>query len=339
MKSLKKILVTGGSGFIGSNLVNFLVKKDFKIYNIDKLSYASTPEKYKYKSSNYFFKKIDIKYKNYIRSYLNFIRPDYIIHLASESHVDRSIDDPFTFIKNNIDLNISLYSSILDLNKKCNFNPKILHISTDEVYGSDKKKTFKENDAYNPTSPYSASKAGGDFIAKSFHHTFGLQVSVLRFCNNYGPFQFIEKFIPTVILKILDNKKIPIYATGKNVREWIYVDDTCKSIFEIMKNFKSGEDYNVGSNYRVSNLELVNNIMDIMNLKNKKKYINFVKDRPAHDFRYALDSKKISKNLSWKASISLHSGLKKTINWYQVNYPWLNDMLKRYKGERLGLKK
>ena len=240
--------------------------------------------------------------KKKLKKVLLIEKPDFIIHAAAESHVDRSIDDPFNFFKKNINSTLTLYSSILELIKKKLFQmPKIIQISSDEVYGDIKNNFSSENSLLNPTSPYSSSKASSDLLAKSFMYTFNFKLSILRVCNNFGPYQFLEKFVPTILNKISQNKKIPVYGSGKNLREWIYVLDTCKAIEVIIKNFKNGADYNVGTKYRLSNLNLLKKILYLKGLKNFEDCIQFVSDRPAHDRRYALKSDKIKKR-NWMES-------------------------------------
>jgi dTDP-glucose 4,6-dehydratase len=335
-----KVLITGGSGFIGSNLVNYLNKKRlYKISNIDKISYASTPEKFKklkYKK-NYKFYKLNLINKSKLKKILKIENPDFIIHAAAESHVDRSIDDPYGFFKKNINSTISLYSSVLELFQKNKINmPKIIQISSDEVYGDIAKGYSDEKSMLNPTSPYSSSKASSDLLAKSFMYTFNFQLIILRVCNNFGPYQFLEKFIPTILNKLSQKKKIPIYGSGDNVREWIYVEDTCRAIEYVIKNFKNGIDYNVGTNNRVSNLTMLKKIFYLKKLKKLNNYINFVYDRPAHDKRYALNSNKIRKNMKWSPTINLEEGLYKTIKWYLSNTQWLLSMKKKFTDRRIG---
>lgn len=331
---MKKILITGGSGFIGTNLINHLNKKRYAIFNIDKKSYSSTSEKFKKLEhiKNYKFKKLDLRNKKKLSGSINFFKPDFIIHLAAESHVDRSIDDPYKFFQNNIDSTLSLYSSLINYKKKI----KIIHISTDEVYGSVFKNSFKENDQFNPSSPYSASKASSDMIAKAWSKTFNFKLCILRISNNYGPYQFIEKFIPLSIMKIIKKQKIPLYGNGTNVREWIHVDDTCEAIEKILINFKEA-DFNIGSSFKSKNILISKKILELFKKKVKDNII-FIKDRPAHDIKYALNSKKFEKKFKWKAKINLNEGLKKTINWYLENKNWIKEAEKKYNYKRLGKK-
>ena len=343
INKMKKILVTGGSGFIGTNLINYYSNKNKYIINFDKLTYASTPEKFKkkfLKKKNYFFKKIDLSSSNEITSLLHYFQPDLIINLASESHVDRSIDNPLYFIRNNIDLASNLFSSIVRLRKKSSkINPKILHISTDEVFGSKLVGLSKENDKLDPRSPYSASKAGVDLIAKSFIETYNLKISIVRFSNNYGPYQHPEKFLPTIIRRLKKKNKISLYGKGINIREWSYVHDTCICIDKLVNNFKPGEDYNLGSGKRMKNINLIKKVIEIFyNNKsiNIKNYFDFVADRPGHDMRYALSTNKFDKKFKNIKFNSIENGLKKTIDWYIRSKKWNDYMSKKFLDKRIG---
>ena len=294
----KSVLITGGSGFIGTNLVNYLVNKGYIVHNVDKISDVSTPEKFKPQNKNYFFHKFDISNKFKLSRLLkkNF---HFIIHLAAESHVDRSIDGPSKFYLNNVKSNLALYETLRSLKKKTKLLTKVIHVSTDEVYGSIKKGSFKENSMIYTSSPYSSSKASSENIAQSYSETFNINVCILRITNNYGPYQHPEKFIPKSILRSFDKKKIPLYGEGKNIREWIYVEDTCEAILKVVKKFTNKTIYNIGSNERISNLKTLKIILN--NFANSyKKNILFVKDRPGHDFRYALDSTKFKNKFKWK---------------------------------------
>jgi dTDP-glucose 4,6-dehydratase len=333
---MKNILITGGSGFIGTNLINHLLKKKFIITNIDKLSYASTPEIFKKNKKNYFFYKFNINNKNKLKKIL-LKKFDTIVHLAAESHVDRSIDAPQKFFKENISCTLNLYETVLELiNKKKISKPNIIHISTDEVYGSIKKGSFKERSILNPSSPYSASKAACDHIALSFAETFNLKVCILRLTNNYGPFQFPEKFIPTVITKIIKNKKIPVYGNGNNVREWIFVEDSCRAIERVINKFINKEVFNIGSQKSLKNKLVIKRILKYFNKNNFLKNIIYVKDRPGHDLRYSLNSSNFMKKYNWKATTNFSNGIYKTISWYINNALWLKHCEKKYKGNRLG---
>lgn len=330
----KDILITGGSGFIGTNLVNHL-NKNYSISNIDKISKCSTSEKFKkINKRRYFFYNFNLQNKKKLSWLLTKKNFNVIIHLASESHVDRSIDSPYTFIKENIMSTASLYETIQRLRKEKKIdNPNIIHVSTDEVFGSLRKGSAKEINVFNPTSPYAASKCAAEHIANSFAKTFGLNVSIIRLCNNYGPFQFTEKFIPTCILNLIHNKPIPIYGNGKNIREWMYVDDTCIAIEKLINEFKKNHNFNIGSNKRVSNIEIANIISSVMKKSIKVKYVI---DRPSHDVRYSLNSEKFRKFFFWKPRYTLIDGIKNTVKWYLNNDQWIKESLKKYKGQRLG---
>ena len=338
----KKILITGGSGFIGTNLVNYLLNKGYNITNLDKISYASTPEIFKknVKRHNYRFLKIDLANKNKVLKIFKKIKPNIVINLAAETHVDRSIDNSDEFIKSNI---LGTYNLINTINKTLSPKEikklKFIHISTDEVYGSNKLSPSKENDQYKPSSPYSASKASANHLVKSFGITFNFPITILNFCNNYGPYQFPEKFIPTVIINALKKKVIPIYGNGKNIREWIFVEDCCKAIESAFSKVKFGNEYNIGSGYRTDNLTIAKMICKLLGKIEKydfNKLIRYVKDRPGHDFRYALNSSKFKNKTSWKPKIDIENGLKETINWYIKNKNWLKYTQKKYSGNRLG---
>ena len=342
---MKKIIVTGGSGFIGSNLVKYLLKKNYFVVNIDKLSYSANPYNLKdiKKNKNYRFFKIDINDDKKLFKILNKFKPSGIFNLAAETHVDRSIDDPKSFIKSNI---IGVYN-LLEVVKKYlkgkHKKIKLIHISTDEVYGDIKSgKRSDEKFSYNPSSPYAASKASADHLIKSYIRTYKIPAIISNCCNNYGPNQFPEKLIPKLIYNIIKNKPLPIYAKGKNSREWIHVYDHCEALLKIFLKGKIGESYNVGSNQNVKNIDIAKKLISIkkntlVNRKNKVKII-FVKDRPGHDFRYALNSKKIQSKLKWKARIKLQTGLKSTFDWYFNNFNFFTSVSKKLYNKRLGLK-
>jgi len=340
---MKKIIVTGGSGFIGSNLVNYLIKKRCFVINLDKLTYSSNKYNNELRNNrNYKHFKVDIVNQKKLIGLINKFKPKAIFNLAAETHVDRSIDGPKNFIHSNIIGTFNILESLRFLQKK-GIKPKLIHISTDEVYG-DIKKNFRsnENDRYEPSSPYSASKASADHLVKSYIRTYNLKAVISNCCNNYGPYQFPEKLIPKIITNIFENKELPVYGNGKNSREWIHVEDHCEALFTLYLKGKNGESYNVGSGFNLDNIKLIKNILKIcksMKIKigNKTK-IKFVKDRPGHDFRYALDNKKIFKNLKWKAKINFKKGLKETILWYLENKNFLNKISKKNYEKRLGLK-
>jgi dTDP-glucose 4,6-dehydratase len=341
--SIKKILITGGSGFIGTNLVKFLISKNIEIHNIDKISYCSIPDKFiNFPKKKYFFYKVDLLKINEIEKILLKVKPEIIINLAADSHVDRSIDAPGKFIKNNIISCLNLLECIKKNKKKIKLK-KFIHMSTDEVFGGDNKIPSKENDKYETNSPYSASKASCDSLCRAFYKTYKIPVIVLHCCNNFGPFQFTEKFIPTVISKYINKEEIPLYGSGKNIREWIYVEDFCAAIFKILNKGKISETYNIGSNERISNINILKIILNIIskNLDNNnyKPVIKKVTDRPGHDFIYQINSNKVRKKFNWKNNYNLKEGLKKTILWYLQNKNWLSHCKKIYKGNRQGLLK
>ena len=341
---MKKIIVTGGSGFIGINLVNFLLKKKYFIINIDKLTYSSNNLAHKDKNKKYYkFHKLDINNKKKLVNIIQKYKPVAIFNLAAETHVDRSIDGPKNFIDTNIHGVFNLLEALRFLKKK-NIKIKLIHISTDEVYGDIKgNKRSDEKYPYQPSSPYSASKASADHLVKSYIKTYKINAVISNCCNNYGPYQFPEKLIPKMILNIFNNKELPIYAKGNNSREWVNVLDHCKALFMLYLKGKSGESYNVGSGINLKNINLVKKLLKICKLEKikikKKTKIIFVKDRPGHDFRYALNSKKIYNRSKWKAKINIDKGLTETIKWYFVNKKIFKNKSKAIYEKRLGLKK
>ncbi len=339
---MKNIIVTGGSGFIGSNLVNYLIKKKHFVINLDKLTYASNKHESDIRNKyNYKLIKVDINNKKKIFKIIKKYKPAVIFNLAAETHVDRSIDSPENFVKTNINGTFNLLEALRFLQKK-NIRPKLIHISTDEVYGDVKKGRSDEFHRYQPSSPYSASKAGADHLVKSYIRTYKLNAVISNCCNNYGPYQFPEKLIPKMILNILNNRELPIYARGQNSREWIHVLDHCEALFTLYLKGKNGENYNVGSGVNLKNIDLVKKLLKVcisMGIEiGKRTKIKFVRDRPGHDFRYALNNKKILKKLKWKPKIHFEKGLKETVIWYLENKNFLKNISKKEYQKRLGLK-
>ena len=341
---MKKVIVTGGLGFIGSNLIEYLIGKNYFVINIDKSSYSANPYNLKhFKKKKYAFYKIDIGNKKKLYQILKKYRPIGIFNLAAETHVDRSIDDSKNFIKSNIIGVYNILEVLRKIKKEKRINIKLLHVSTDEVYGDLKSsQNASESFNYNPSSPYSASKASADQLIKAYIRTYGIKSTIVNSCNNYGPNQFPEKFIPKIIFNLLNNKSIPVYGKGNNLREWIYVKDNCEALYKIFKKGKIGENYNVGSGIRLRNIDLVKLILSIakkndISLRNKNKIL-YVKDRPGHDKRYALNSNKIKKKLGWKHKTSLKKGLSHTIEWYLKNKKFFDKISNRDFTKRLGLK-
>ena len=337
---MKKVIVTGGAGFIGSNLIKYLLEKKYFVINIDKLSYSANPYNLKnlYKNKNYTFFKVDLNNKKKIVKILKRYKPEGIFNLAAETHVDRSIDKPKNFIFSNILGTYNLLEAIVSYKKKI----KLIHVSTDEVYGDLIKGRSDEKFPYNPSSPYSSSKASADHLIKAYVRTYKIQAIVTNCCNNYGPNQFPEKLIPKLIFNIINNRALPIYAKGKNSREWMHVQDHCDALLLVYLKGKVGESYNIGSSMNLKNIDIAKKLIKIAKNKtlkiNKKVKIKFVKDRPGHDFRYALNNKKILNELGWKSKISFHSGLSKTLDWYLNNKIFFKSVSKKLYINRLGLK-
>ena len=337
----KTVLVTGGLGFIGSNLVLHLIKLNYFVIILDKKTYSSNLMNLKnIKRSQFKLIISDINNKLEISNIFKKYNPIGVFNLAAETHVDRSIDNPEIFVKSNVNGVLVLLEQLKKY-KKRNRNIKFLHISTDEVYGDiPKRKTSLETDPYKPSSPYAASKASADHLVRSYYRTFKLPLIITNCCNNYGPKQFPEKLIPKLILNLIQNKKLPIYGKGINEREWIHVDDHCKALIKIFKKGKIGESYNIGSGDIVSNNIVSKRLIKLFKTKiNKdcKSKIVFVKDRPGHDLRYALNSNKIKK-LGWKKTLNLNKGLFLTIKWYLENTKWIKKINKKKYSNRLGLK-
>ncbi len=342
---MKKIIITGGSGFIGSNLVEYFLKKKYFVINIDKLSYSGMNLNLNGVNRKFYkFIKSDINKRKIIIKALRKYNPSAIFNLAAETHVDRSIDEPGPFIDSNINGVFNLLESIRFYNKTSKNKTKLIHVSTDEVYGDiiNKSERAKENYPYKPSSPYAASKASGDHLVRSYIRTYNFPAIISNCSNNYGPRQFPEKLIPKLIFNILNKKHLPIYGKGLNSREWIYVEDHCRALEVLYKKGKLGESYNVGSNVDLTNIKLTNLIIKLMKVKlskiHKNVKIKFVKDRPGHDVRYAINSQKIKKKLKWKSLIKINEGLSKTINWYISNQQYFNSISKKKHVNRLGIK-
>jgi len=338
---MKKVIVTGGLGFIGSNLIKILLKKKYYVINLDKITYSSNFYNVKKfsKNKNYKFIKIDINNKK-IFQILKKFKPNAIFNLAAETHVDRSIDQPESFIKSNI-LGVFNLLEAFRIYLKKNKKIKLIHISTDEVYGDILNGRSKEDDAYKPSSPYAASKASSDHLVYSYIRTFKIPAMITNCSNNYGPRQHPEKLIPKLIYNILNNKNLPIYGKGLNSREWIYVDDHCEALIKIYEKGKIGNFYNIGSNLNVNNLKISKLLIKIAKSKiniGKNVKIKFVKDRPGHDMRYALNSSKLIKNLRWKSKINILNGLIRTFDWYLKNPGYYLKIKKTHISKRLGTK-
>lgn len=350
----RSILITGGAGFIGSALVSYLINKsENKVINIDKLTYAGHLESLESveHSVRYHFEQSDICNAEEVQYIFKKHKPDAVVHLAAESHVDRSIDGSAEFIRTNIigthnllEISRNYYEDLTEEKKEIF---RFLHVSTDEVYGElGEDGLFKETTAYDPRSPYSASKASSDHLARAWHHTYEFPVLITNCSNNYGPYQFPEKLIPVVILKALQGQNIPIYGDGTNIRDWLYVNDHAHALLTVLQNGRIGETYNIGGNNEKQNIEVVKticSILDEMEPREKGKYeeqITFVKDRPGHDYRYAINASKIENELGWKPRETFESGIRKTVKWYLDNIDWCEAVTSNnYNLERLGIGK
>ena len=342
---MKKIIVTGGCGFIGSNLIRLLLQKNYFVINIDKLSYSANSYNVKdfKQNRNYLFYNLDINQTSHILKILEKHKPIGIFNLAAETHVDRSIDKAYHFIRSNITGVYSLLEAIRKFENKKHKKFKLLQVSTDEVYGDiPKKQSADENHNYNPSSPYSASKAAADQFLKSYSRTYGIKILIAHPCNNYGPNQHPEKFIPKMIFNILNNRPLPLYGNGKNVREWIYVKDNCEALLKIFLKGKNGRNYNIGTNTKLKNTDIASKLLDVAKRNkikiSKNNKIIFVKDRPGHDERYALNSNRIKREIKWKYKTPISKGLFKTIEWYSKNYNYFKRISKKNITKRLGLK-
>jgi dTDP-glucose 4,6-dehydratase len=336
------ILVTGGAGFIGSNFIlQWIAQESSPVLNFDKLTYAGNPHNLESvaKNPSYSFEKGDIVDRDSVRGVLQRVQPRAIVHFAAESHVDRSIHGPDEFIRTNINGTFSLleetrayWSSLSEADRKAF---RFLHVSTDEVYGSLRAEdaAFSETTPYAPNSPYSASKAASDHLVRAYHHTYGLPTLTTNCSNNYGPYQFPEKLIPLMILNARSGKPLPVYGDGLNVRDWMYVEDHCSAIRTVLSKGRVGDTYNIGGCNEKKNLEIVNTICQLLDefspndpVVPHKSLITFVKDRPGHDRRYAMDTRKIERELNWRPKETFETGIRKTVDWYLQNDAWTKDV-------------
>jgi len=347
----RTLLVTGGAGFIGANFVLQAVADGLQVINLDKLTYAGNPDTLASLAGNprHVFVHGDIGDRALVAALLAEHRPDAIVNFAAESHVDRSIDGPAEFVQTNVVGTLALLEAARDywrgLEGDARNNFRFLHVSTDEVYGSlgDEGK-FTEQTAYAPNSPYSASKAASDHLVRAFHHTYGLPVLTTNCSNNYGPYQFPEKLIPLVIQKALAGEPLPVYGDGLNIRDWLFVGDHCSAIRRVLEAGRVGETYNVGGNAERENIAVVKAICALLDARQplsdgraRESLITYVKDRPGHDRRYAIDSSKLQSELGWRPSQTFESGMAQTVDWYLEHQPWVQRVLDgSYRMERLG---
>lgn len=347
-----KILITGGAGFIGSAVIRYMIEntQDF-VVNVDKLTYAGNLDSLSeiVSSERYVFEQVDICDRVELDRIFDEYQPDAVMHLAAESHVDRSIDGPSTFIETNIVGTYTMleaaraYWSGLGVRRQTQF--RFHHVSTDEVYGDleDPKELFTEETAYTPSSPYSASKASSDHLVRSWYRTYGLPILLTNCSNNYGPYHFPEKLIPLVILNALEDKQLPIYGKGNQIRDWLYVEDHARALYKVVTEGVIGETYNIGGHNEKQNIHVVESICDLLNElvpkeNDYRELISFVKDRPGHDMRYAIDASKIERELGWKPKETFESGLRKTVEWYLENGQWCQRVQNgSYQRERLGV--
>jgi dTDP-glucose 4,6-dehydratase len=349
---MKRVLITGGAGFIGSAVVRHLVAStETEVVNLDKLTYAASPDALAgvASSARYRFERVDICDAPEVRRVLETHQPDAVMHLAAESHVDRSIDAPGEFIQTNIVGTYTLLQESLRYFRAASEERKRVfrfhHVSTDEVFGSltFEAPPFTEASPYVPSSPYSASKASSDHLVRAWHHTFGLPIVLTNCSNNYGPYQFPEKLIPLMIIKALAGEPLPVYGKGENVRDWLHVEDHARALWTVLQKGRVGETYNIGGHSERKNLDVVHTICDALDAaipteRPRRQLVTFVTDRPGHDLRYAIDSDKIQRELGWTPGESFESGIAKTIQWYLDHRSWWRSILdRRYSGERLGL--
>jgi dTDP-glucose 4,6-dehydratase len=347
-----KLLVTGGAGFIGSAVVRLIIEEtDAQVVNVDKLTYAANPQALASaeQSSRYRFERVDVCDAAAVRRVLDTHRPDAVMHLAAESHVDRSIDAPADFIQTNIVGSYTLLQECLryfrELPGERQARFRYHHVSTDEVFGSLDlaDPAFTETTPYQPSSPYSASKAASDHLTRAWFHTFGLPVVVTNCSNNYGPYQFPEKLIPLMIIKALAGEPLPVYGAGQNVRDWLYVEDHARALWTVLERGRIGETYNVGGRSERANIDVVHAVCDLVDQMvpdgaPRRRLVTFVTDRPGHDLRYAIACDKIESELGWAPRESFESGLDKTVRWYLEHRDfWEGILARRYAGERLGL--
>ncbi len=328
-----KILVTGGCGFIGSNFIRFLLKDtDHDVVNLDALTYAGSRENLKEYESDKRYKFVHgrIEDQRLVKEIVEDL--DYVVNFAAETHVDRSIHDPSPFLVTNVIGTQTLLEGCRDADVK-----KVLHVSTDEIYGSlenENDEKFTEHNPLEPNSPYSASKAAADMLVRAYHVTYGLPAVIVRPSNNYGYYQFPEKYVPLMITNLLENKPIPIYGDGENIRDWLFVEDCARGIFEVLMSGKIGEAYNIGGGNEKRNIDVARTVLEI--LEKDDGYIKFVKDRPGHDYRYALDITKVKNEVGWKPKVSFEEGIKKTIEWYKQNRRWWKPLKERLERENRG---
>ncbi|MFH1441020.1 MAG: dTDP-glucose 4,6-dehydratase [Candidatus Omnitrophota bacterium] len=315
-KKLLKVLITGGAGFIGSAFVKLALRNNCEVIVVDKITYAGDLKRLQEVKGRYKFYKTDICDKKQVELVLSKEQPQIVINFAAETHVDRSIQSPMPFI----DTNVKGVMVLLDACLKFRVQ-RFIQISTDEVYGDILKGKFRESSQLKPNSPYSASKASAELLIKSYARTYNFPAVIIRPSNNYGPWQYPEKLIPLAILKVIKKQKVPVYAKGLNVREWLFVDDCARGIYKIMKAGKTGEIYNLGSSAEKKNIEVIKSLLFI--LKADESMISFVKDRPGHDLRYSLDSSKVNSIIKWRPEIDFAQGLKRTVDWYLKNKQWM----------------